>query len=161
MVIKNLSNATPEELIQRTYASFEQKQRLVLHVNRSYTSMYVPKPSDEKPLVVDRQLLDECFKFTADKVDTTSHYFFTDLEGNTCYITDEIVNAFQKRIEENFPDSELKWIAADPAIVDVDTDTALMPADTAPQGYATLPDEDVHLACKVNSFFAQLIPKTN
>ncbi|MFZ0564876.1 MAG: hypothetical protein WAM28_01620 [Chlamydiales bacterium] len=154
MTIHNLSNTNAEELVQAACNVFAEKDMLQFHVNRKATHITLPKLPKGAVLNLDRHLRNALLERAAKKVDDAASFFFYDLDGNTYCIDQEILDRFTDQTRERCPDLKFKCQVA---IVDKETDTELMPADTA-QAYSQVNNDGCPFDFRASLWVAQRIP---
>lgn len=153
MPIKTLSNTSREELVQNAYSTFAQNKTLTLNTNRQCSRLSLPSCGG-LPLIVNRDLRDICLADVTPKVEELASFFFSNLNGDVCYIDQEVVESFTKLTKRDFPD--LKFIRLF-AVVDKETDIELFPETTAPE-YA-IENEGFSIAIRIKAWVAKLIPE--
>jgi hypothetical protein len=147
------SSKVNHELAQRAYDAFAQNRQLIIYINRPRSLLSLP--TSNKPLIIDRQLRDECLRQTTPKVEEQCEYFFSNLSGDTSYINQKTIDEFTKITRKEFPDFKFTPLFA---VVDTEENIELMPADVVPEGFATMSGDNLLISLKVRAFVAKLIP---
>lgn len=152
-MIKNLSNANREELAQRAYDTFAHHQELAIHVNRSRSYAYQSSATIESPFNISPETRNYCLAHVTQKTEEWASWFFSDLEGNTCYMDQTVMDRFTNITRQRFPNLQFTCLFA---VVDKETGIELMPEEMA-LGYLTSEDENVFIDFKARAYIAKLI----
>ena len=142
-----------QALALRAYSTFTVKRQLIVHINRQKSSLTLP--TCDAPLMISRNLYNHCLEDVTPKTQELGQYFFSDLNGRTCYMNQETVDEFTKITRTTFPDFKYTRLFA---LVDNKTDIELMPDTVIPKGFATDENFNPPAAMKVRAFVGKLIP---